>query len=617
MRIPGTIAAVEARLAGLVHDAAKDDPVELCRHERFIASRMSVGVIALALLPLYLLIRGVPTLPEYAAMICLVTPVAAAIVLSCTGRLWLAHAISSASLAGLVVCIAATSGGVSSAAAVWLVAVPLEALLSGSHRAALTASAVAGLSALLLAVLDAVAILPQVEPWPVALAMPVFAITAIAHAATLAVEHCRIDMNRRASARLRDARDRSLLQAIDDLVTWHDRNGHVLKASAAAAKLLGVAPSGLLGRGLLNRVHVSDRPAFLKAISDAALSDHPVAIEFRLHLGSPEIPADEGGMHAGGGRVIWAETRAHRIEAEGSAQEPGGYAVVAVTRDVSEHKRRADELERARVDAEAADESKGRFLATVSHELRTPLNAIIGFSELLAATGGLPGAPEVTAERQREYAAIIHASGLHLLDVVNTLLDMSKIDSGNFDFVPEPFRVGPVVHACCDLMQLKAEQAGILLARDVAGDLPEFVADARACRQILINLLSNAVKFTPRGGEVRVQARRRHDRIEIMVADTGIGIAEQDLPRLGDPFFQAGSAYSRTHDGTGLGLSVVRGLVGLHRGELTIESAPGDGTTVTVSLPIDCRGGHRTAAPVHAIARPANGNKLKMGNRRA
>ena len=233
---------------------------------------------------------------------------------------------------------------------------------------------------------------------------------------------------------------------------------------------------------------------------------------------------------------------------------------------------------------------------------------------MLAATGAL----EAPAERRREYAEIVHASGLHLLAVVNTLLDMSKIDSGNFDVVPEPFQIAAVVHGCCDLMQLKAEQAGILLTRDIARDLPELVADRRACRQILINLLSNAVKFTPKGGRVSVSVQRRHDRIELAVADTGIGIAEADLPRLGDPFFQAGSAYSRSHEGTGLGLSVVRGLVGLHQGELTIESADGDGTAVTVSLPIDCRGGGRrgSRASVHAVARrPATANLLKMGVR--
>jgi two-component system, cell cycle sensor histidine kinase DivJ len=607
LRISEAISAIEARLSGLVHDCAKNDPVERSRHERFIASRMTVGAIALCLLPLYLLIRGVPSGPEYVAMICLVAPVAAAIVLSRSGRLALAHAISSASLAGLVVCIAATSGGVSAGAAVWLVAVPLEALLSGSRRAALAASAIAGLSALFLAALEAAGIRPAVEPWPAAVAMPVFAITAIAHAATLAVEHCRVEMHRRTAARLRDASERSLLQAIDDLVTWHDRNGHVVKASPAATKLLGVPPSCLVGRGLLNRVHVSDRPAFLKAISDAALADRPVTLEFRLHL-----EASEGREDRHPARVIWVETRAHRIDAEAGAT--GEYAVVAVTRDVTDHKRRAEEFERARSDAAEADESKARFLATVSHELRTPLNAIIGFSEMLAATGAL----EAPAERRREYAEIVHASGLHLLAVVNTLLDMSKIDSGNFDVVPEPFQIAAVVHGCCDLMQLKAEQAGILLTRDIARDLPELVADRRACRQILINLLSNAVKFTPKGGRVSVSVQRRHDRIELAVADTGIGIAEADLPRLGDPFFQAGSAYSRSHEGTGLGLSVVRGLVGLHQGELTIESADGDGTAVTVRLPIDCRGGGRrgSRASVHAVARrPAKANLLKMGVR--
>ncbi|HKH33688.1 MAG TPA: PAS domain-containing sensor histidine kinase [Beijerinckiaceae bacterium] len=607
MRINETISAIGARLSGLVHDSVRDDPLERCRHERFIASRMSVGMIALACLPLYLLLRGVPTAPEYAAMVCLVMPIAAAIVLSRGGRLALAHAISSASLAGLIVCIAATSGGVASAAAVWLVAVPLEALLSGSRQAALAGSAIAGIAVLLLGFLSVGGVLPPLEPWPMTVATPVFAITAIAHAATLALEHCRIEMSRRAFARSRDARDRSLLQAIDDLVTWHDRNGHVVKASAAATKLLGLAPAMLTGRGLLARVHVSDRPAFLKAISDAALSGEPVALEYRLHVGAADGSA---------GRVIWAETRARRIESHdgGKLGGHGDYAVVAVTRDISEHKRRTDELEGARLAAERADETKGRFLATVSHELRTPLNAIIGFSEMLAAQGTL----EAASDRRREYAQIIHESGQHLLEVVNTLLDMSKIDSGNFDFVPEPFAVAPLVHGCCDLMQLKAEQAGIALARDVVGDLPELVADGRACRQILINLLSNAVKFTPRGGLVTVAARRRTDRIELTVADSGIGIGEQDLPRLGDPFFQAGSAYSRSHDGTGLGLSVVRGLVGLHKGELTIESALGEGTAVTVSLPIDCRnGGGRSGAAVrvHALPRrPAHGSTCEREN---
>lgn len=604
--------AIEGRLASFVHDSARDDPFERMKHERFIITRMFAGVLALACLPPYLLWAGVPSLPEILTIAFLVMPILAAMVLARTGRLPLAHGLSSASLAGFIVCIAASTGGVASAATVWLVAIPLEALLSGSGRAAVAASAVAILAALLVAALDLSGLLPAFEPWPVAMAMPVFVMTAVGHATALALQHARSEGGRRALLRARDARDRSLLQAIDDLVTWHDRNGHVLKASAAAAKLVGVSPLTLIGRGLLSRVHVSDRPAFLKAVSDAAESADPVVVQFRLHKGPVGGPATGSEPARAEARtIIWAETRAHRIELSNAVD--GAYAVVAVTRDITEHRRRADDLERARAQAERADVSKGRFLATVSHELRTPLNAIIGFSEVLSTDNTLM----VSGERRREYAQIVHHSGLHLLAVVNTLLDMSKIESGKFDFEPEPFAAGPLVHGCCDLLQLKAEQAGIRLVRDVPADLPELVADGRACKQILINLLSNAVKFTAAEGRIVVSVRRDGDRLAFSISDTGIGIAESDLPRLGEPFFQAGSAYTRSHDGTGLGLSVVRGLVGLHNGELTIESAVGEGTLVTVRLPIDCRNGKAPSAGairVNAVPRRrTSGALVKAG----
>ena len=604
MRIDDTVALIERRLAGFVHPSCEGDPTERAKHERFIITRTFAGAVTLACLPIYLVLRGVPSPIEYAALVCLVMPVLAAFVLSRTGLLWLSHAISSASLAGFVVCLAAATGGVASPVAVWLVAVPLESLLSGSRRAAVAGTAVAAAAALGLVAVDFAGLAPSLDLWPEALAMPVFAITAIGHGAALAMEHSRREVGRAALMRAREASDRSLLAAIDDLVTWHDRNGHVLKASPAAAKLLGVAPGALQGRGLLGRVHVSDRPAFLKAISDAACSAAPAAVQFRLHVGAPGGEDDDR-------RVIWAETRAHRIDLPGDGN-PEGYAVVAVTRDVTAHKRHAEEIEQARAEAERADASKGRFLATVSHELRTPLNAIIGFSEILAGDGALAG----TDDRRKEYAQIIHESGMHLLEVVNTLLGMSRIESGAFDFDPEPVQIVPLVHGCCDLLQLKADQAGVLLARDLPRESPEVVADGRACRQILINLVSNAVKFTPRGGRVTVSVRRDGDRVRLGVADTGIGIAEADLPRLGDPFFQAGPAYARTHEGTGLGLSVVRGLVGLHGGEMVVESAPGEGTAVTVTLPLDCRTGRAPGGAIRIKAvprRPALIGALKTG----
>jgi cell cycle sensor histidine kinase DivJ len=593
---------IDARLAGLVHDSAAGDPAERARHERFLISRLATGAVLMAMLPPYLLWRGVPTLVEAAAAACLVLPVVAALLLARTGNLTLAHGLSSAALTGLIVCLASLTGGPTSAASIWLVMIPVEALLAGSHRSALVAAAFAMLGAVTVALIEPAAAGFSFFSWPAALAMPVFAITAICHVLALSLEHRRREgrwSDRLHAASLRDA---LLLDAIDDLVTWHDRNGSVLQASPAAQSLAGTAPDALEGRGLFNRVHVSDRPAFLTALSDAAGQAHPVTVQFRLHA------AGEAGEP---GRVIWAEMRAHRVPGAAVPAAAGEAAVVAVTRDVSEHRRRAEELDQARAAAERADEVKSRFLATVSHELRTPLNAIIGFSEMLEAESTLALGPE----RRREYAGIIHASGQHLLEVVNALLDMSRIQSGNFDYVPEPFDLAGLARGCCDLMQIRADQGGVSLRRTIAADLPEVTADPRACRQMLINLLSNAVKFTPRGGEVVLSVRRVFDRVEMAVVDTGIGIAEADLPRLGDPFFQAGvgagAAYGRPHEGTGLGLSVVRGLVGLHHGELSVESSPSHGTRVVVTLPLDCRGGRavpggpvpiRTGALVGAFA---------------
>ncbi|GJD49379.1 Sensor histidine kinase RcsC [Methylobacterium crusticola] len=600
MRINKAFASlIDARLAGLVHESVAGDPNERMRHERFLISRLATGAVMMAMLPPYLLWRGVPSPLEAVAAACLMLPVAAALILARTGRLVLAHGLSSAALTGLVVCLACLTGGPASAASIWLVMIPIEALMAGSHRAALMSGALAAAGAVLISLIEPTAG-SGLFAWPAALAMPIFAITAICHVLALSVEHLRREGRWSATLRAASARDALLLDAIDDLITWHDRNGSVLQASAASATLAGASPEQLAGRGLLARVHVSDRPAFLKAISDAAGRALPVTAQFRLHAAGP---AGEPG------RVIWAEMRAHRVPGGAGAAAPGEAAVVAVTRDVSEHRRRAEDLDQARAEAERADEIKSRFLATVSHELRTPLNAIIGFSEMLEAEGQLA----LGAERRREYAGLIHGSGRHLLEVVNGLLDMSRIQSGNFDYVPEPFELGTLVQGCCDLMQLKADQSAVLLVRDIAPDLPELTADPRACRQMLINLLSNAVKFTPRGGRVTLSARRAFDRIEMAVTDTGIGIAETDLPRVGDPFFQAGlgagSAYGRPYEGTGLGLSVVRGLVGLHHGDLTVESTPGQGTRVVVTLPLDCRTGRAPGPPAPIRTAPLAGER--------
>ncbi len=176
---------------------------------------------------------------------------------------------------------------------------------------------------------------------------------------------------------------------------------------------------------------------------------------------------------------------------------------------------------------------------------------------------------------------------------------MSKIDTDNFEITPEPFSPVQVMATCCDLLEPRASEAGVALDRAVGGDLPEIVADKRALSQILLNLLSNSIRFTDRGGTVTIGARAEAGNMVFVVEDTGVGINEEDLARVGEPYFQARSSYDRRHGGTGLGLSIVKGLVRLHGGEVTIQSRVSEGTRVSVRLPLDCeraRPGRREAA---------------------
>jgi cell cycle sensor histidine kinase DivJ len=230
----------------------------------------------------------------------------------------------------------------------------------------------------------------------------------------------------------------------------------------------------------------------------------------------------------------------------------------------------------------------------MSHELRTPLNAIIGFSEMLMKETELG----IDAHRRNEYAGLISGSGHHLLSVVNGILDMSKIETGNFEITPEPFDPAQVVAGCCGLLELRAREAGVRLERMAADNLPEMIADKRALNQILLNLVSNAIRFSDRGGVMTISARAEAAHITFAVEDNGVGISDEDLARVGEPYFQAGSSYDRRHGGTGLGLSIVKGLVRLQGGELSIRSRIGEGTRVTVRLPLDCE---RAMAAMAAI----------------
>jgi cell cycle sensor histidine kinase DivJ len=190
------------------------------------------------------------------------------------------------------------------------------------------------------------------------------------------------------------------------------------------------------------------------------------------------------------------------------------------------------------------------------------------------------------AARRKEYAQLINDSGQHLLSVVNGILDMSKMETGNFEISPEPFAPRAALLHCCNLLALKARESGVDLVTRAPEDLPVMTGDPRAFKQIVLNLVANAVKFTERGGSVTVSAAVEGSCLMLRVTDTGVGIAPDDLKRIGDPFFQAGKTYQRRHEGTGLGLSIVKSLVALHAGELTVQSKIDEGTTVTVALPL-------------------------------
>jgi signal transduction histidine kinase len=231
--------------------------------------------------------------------------------------------------------------------------------------------------------------------------------------------------------------------------------------------------------------------------------------------------------------------------------------------------------------AATASQAKSQFLATMSHELRTPLNAIIGFSEILAAeTFGPLGDPHYP-----DYARSIHASGGHLLNLINDILDFTRLDAGRLELRDEEIDLHELIAGVLRMIEIEASRAGVALAVSHDEDLPLLRADARRVRQVLLNLLSNAVKFTPRGGEIRLTTTRHGGDLAIVIADTGIGIAAQDIPLALEHFGQVDSSLSRKYEGTGLGLPLARRLMELHGGWLALESAVGIGTTVTAGFP--------------------------------
>jgi cell cycle sensor histidine kinase DivJ len=348
----------------------------------------------------------------------------------------------------------------------------------------------------------------------------------------------------------------------------------LLEPSGRAAAAWGSPPpsvsiAALVDQGLIAAIHAPDRPAVAAALQ-RALAGQTAEVMF-----SPRVALDR--------RVIMILRR---------FDHDGGHALlIAQAFDGTAQFARELGLESARVEAEAQSAGKTRFLANMSHELRTPLNAVIGFADIMRERlfGPLP-------ERYAGYAESIHQAGGHLLDLINDVLDLSKIEAERYELALETFDARDPISAAVALIRVQADEKGVELAPVLPSNPLSVVADARALKQMALNLLSNAVKFTPAGGSVTLTLDGIGPCLELVVSDTGVGVAPEDLQRIGRPFEQAGGADQKAQ-GTGLGLSLVRSLTELHGGRMSIDSTLGEGTAVMVRLPVVPVASDDTATP--------------------
>lgn len=461
----------------------------------------------------------------------------------------------------IIAALLAAAGGTASPMTAMILALPLEAYW---YRRTLRAALWGGIAAL--------AVLPLQLMFATTLFHEAASITAwhwlvpLVYVASLLPRLSALSGGRKPTEQ-RDVHPR-LEELVDAVVFRMTTGGDVADVSAQARSKLRLAPELLLGTGLFDRIHISDRVAYLCALADLRDGAARKTVEARIRLPRAD------------GNTTNDNYRPFLIELMNDLDKGSGYTVLV---------RENDELAALRAQITASTEAaetlelaKGRFLAAVSHELRTPLNAIIGFSDMLIHEmfGGF------SDPRQKEYVTLVRDSGHHLLSVVNSILDVSKIESGAYATNLELFRFADAVEMCRSMMSLQAESKSISLATQIAPEAGEIHADKRAVQQMLINLVSNAIKFTPNGGSITVGGKRLGSQLHFWVSDTGIGIADDDLCRLGKPFTQVQNDYTRQFEGTGLGLSLVKGLVTLHEGAMSIESVVGEGTTVTISLPV-------------------------------
>jgi PAS domain S-box-containing protein len=358
---------------------------------------------------------------------------------------------------------------------------------------------------------------------------------------------------------------RTIVDSIPAMVNVKASDGRYVLMNHYQAALYGVAPDEAVGRtaaDLLGDDYGAATHAFDRRVLDT---------------GQPVEDYEQTYADAHGVIRTWVSTKLPLFDAQGRPNH-----VVTVAHDITERKQTEDRLREALAQAEAANRSKSEFIANISHELRTPLNAIIGFSEVMLAANREGGVDQ----QNTEYLKGILDSGRHLLEIVNDLLDIARLDAGKLSMAEGPVRLDRVVQSSLRLVRERALEAKLNLAWSPPTLIPSVWGDERRLRQVLLNLLTNAIKFTGAGGTVRVTLEMAEDGGVVMaVGDTGIGMSADEIVVALKPFGQIDHALSRNHGGVGLGLPLCKAMVEMHQGRLEIVSEPGQGTTIGVHLP--------------------------------
>ena len=370
-----------------------------------------------------------------------------------------------------------------------------------------------------------------------------------------------------------ERRFRQLAESSFDMIVRFDpRDQRRTYISPACRRLYGYEPEEALMMPAEEIIHPEDLPRVREVLRRLEYSEHaPITYRGRRNDGT----------------YIWVEASLTRS----NNPETGTSDVVSVVRDISERVRYEAALRQAKEQADAASRAKSEFLGTMSHELRTPLNAIIGFTEIMKE--GVMG--PIDNPHYRSYVADIHFSSTHLLNLINEILDVTKAEAGKLEVQEEVFDLRPVIEAVVRISGPPIDKARLTVTIDLPADLPQLRADQGKTRQVFFNLVSNAVKFTPAGGRIDISGRfDGRSGLSITVADTGIGIAPEDLHRVLEPFVQVDSSLSRRHQGTGLGLPAVKGIMELHNGTIELRSTAGAGTAATITFP-----------PERAVVQPA------------